>query len=523
MQLLYDNNVMEPQLDAPKVVRKVLESALKRRQTLGNSQTCIERGKESLQQKGIIYCIVNTQCRKVYIGQSMNSAAHRFKQHYHACWNPNSRDLQMYPSWRRHGIDNVFIFPLEKVVVDPGWSQLDNNSRKRLFQNRAYVLEADWVRRLRSWAPHGYNVQFGGKRKKCRHAKHNPMAKKTRNLPSATPGIGRQFAYRDWKRRIKYLVGTLASNRWSTKQVNKYKKSNLGKMIRVMQQLVDSQDYLEYPADQFTEVLRRLRICKKIPLPRVSSRRKLENPLVFRVLWHTSMLEGVPLMRILKEAGGWPEELAAAKDRLIIAKKLHRTLGDRICNYRKIAKNVEDRVEFDDWNKCPCRSLFHGRYRPKGGCVITMNTSIAGCATLTNLLDEGARFRENVEVNHQSLLRGAVAEFVERASKELQVDRSAFDLWKENVLTATLKQLPPPKVGLRSILDRPTVNHRLKYLQKHLVIVITDKAAKNFSFICRNYYLKVLNDELSSVEGAYQDCHLSMTNIFDDYYGMLYY
>jgi len=38
MQEVYDNNVMSPQKEAPKVVRKVLASALKNRQTLGNRQ-----------------------------------------------------------------------------------------------------------------------------------------------------------------------------------------------------------------------------------------------------------------------------------------------------------------------------------------------------------------------------------------------------------------------------------------------------------------------------------------------------
>ena len=112
MQQTYDNNVMGPQADAPKVVRKVLGSAFKRRQALGDSQACLEQGHHALEQKGIIYCIVNTLSRKIYVGQSMNSAAHRFKQHHSACWDPKSRDLKMYPSWRRHGIENIFILPV---------------------------------------------------------------------------------------------------------------------------------------------------------------------------------------------------------------------------------------------------------------------------------------------------------------------------------------------------------------------------------------------------------------------------
>jgi len=36
-------------------------------------------------------------------------------------------------------------------------------------------------------------------------------------------------AYRDWKRRIRYIVGTLAKGRWTNTQTHKYSKSNLSR------------------------------------------------------------------------------------------------------------------------------------------------------------------------------------------------------------------------------------------------------------------------------------------------------
>jgi len=71
-------------------------------------------------------------------------------------------------------------------------------------------------------------------------------------------------------------------------------------------------------------------------------------------------------------------------------------------------------------------------------------------------------------------------------------------------------------------LDNPVVKHRLKFLLKYLVLVPTDKAAKNFAFICRHHYQKVLNDELNSNDGAYADCDLNKMSIFDTFQGELY-
>jgi len=234
------------------------------------------------------------------------------------------------------------------------------------------------------------------------------------------------------------------------------------------------------------------------------------------------MLEGVPLMKIMKEAKDFPAEREAAKDRLIIAKKLRRTTGDRICNYRKAAKQVESTTNFDDWNDCPCRKLFDKKYRPGHGCVLTMDTTIARNKTLIKLLNEGTRYREDREVDSQAILAGALGGFIERMAFQLNVDRDLFSAWKLNDLNTTREQLLPPKVGLRSILDNPVVKHRLKFLLKHLVLVPTDKAAKNFAFICRRHYQKVLNDELNSNDGAYAECDLNKINIFDTFQGELY-
>jgi len=85
------------------------------------------------------------------------------------------------------------------------------------------------------------------------------------------------------------------------------------------------------------------------------------------------MLKGVPLMKIMKEAKDFPAGHEAAKHRFIIAKKLRLTTGDGICNYRKAAKQVESRTDFDDRNDCPCRKLFDKKYSPSYHCVLTMD------------------------------------------------------------------------------------------------------------------------------------------------------
>lgn len=181
MQQMYDNCLMELDESTPKVVRKVLNSARRRRLELGGFQSSLDPGRKALDVAGIIYVVVNTKSKKLYVGQSVNNASHRFKQHYRAAFNDKARDLKMYPIWRKYGIDHIYIFPLQRVEIERDWWELDYKARQALFQNRAYPIEYDWIRRLRTWMPYGYNVQFGGKQKRCRHAKRNPMAKNRNN------------------------------------------------------------------------------------------------------------------------------------------------------------------------------------------------------------------------------------------------------------------------------------------------------------------------------------------------------
>jgi len=79
-----------------------------------------------------------------------------------------------------------------------------------------------------------------------------------------------------------------------------------------------------------------------------------------------------------------------------------------------------------------------------------MDTTIARNKTLIKLLNEGTRHREDIEVDSQAILAGALGGFTERMAFQLNVDRDLFSAWKLNVLNATREQLPPPKVGLRS-------------------------------------------------------------------------
>ena len=78
------------------------------------------------------------------------------------------------------------------------------------------------------------------------------------------------------------------------------------------------------------------------------------------------------------------------------------------------------------------------------------------------------------------------------------------------------------------VLKDPEVVEYLNKLKSRFVIVPVDKAAKNFAFICRSYYIKVLMQELgvsssSEVTGnsVYKPVQNTLNNIIQNHKSVL--
>ena len=98
---------------------------------------------------GYIYKIINLINQKMYIGQTINTIEHRWKDHLdtHLNMNSKSRYCILYNAMRKYGAEN---FKIELV------EQCDDN----LLDER----EQYWIRQFNSYYiyNHGYNMTWGG-------------------------------------------------------------------------------------------------------------------------------------------------------------------------------------------------------------------------------------------------------------------------------------------------------------------------------------------------------------------------
>ena len=104
---------------------------------------------EDLDHEGIIYAIIQTHSRHLYVGQSINSAYTRFKQHF---W---KRTLQQTPLQQAMSKcfdirSAFFVIPLQKVPIEEWGSIRPREKQVEMFRRAANALEQQWITDLES-------------------------------------------------------------------------------------------------------------------------------------------------------------------------------------------------------------------------------------------------------------------------------------------------------------------------------------------------------------------------------------
>lgn len=93
-----------------------------------------------------IYIIKNKCNNKCYIGQTINSIKYRLKKHK-AQINCKSQCSALYSAFRKYGVENFYIESL-----------LSGDFNKEKLNS----LEIEYIKRLNTLSPNGYNLQGGG-------------------------------------------------------------------------------------------------------------------------------------------------------------------------------------------------------------------------------------------------------------------------------------------------------------------------------------------------------------------------
>lgn len=213
-------------------------------------------------------------------------------------------------------------------------------------------------------------------------------------------------------------------------------------------------------------------------------------------------IEMINLGRILRDPdirNAFPLE---DSDKPMIVYKYTKPVRNKIVNYRQ---TVQSSV-YDDWmaseGRCDCQySPFKDNHHDH---VITGNLNIVQNRKLKALLSKGTNYREAKTINwryNKKEILNSLTNYINGRCEKLGMPLAAFSEWKSKIVECinlkinVLKRRIPHYRPSRSVFTDDMASQELDRLQNKYVISVVDKAGKNYSFICKWYYMKILYNE----------------------------
>ena len=133
------------------------------------------------------------------------------------------------------------------------------------------------------------------------------------------------------------------------------------------------------------------------------------------------------------------------------------------------------------------------------GHLVTGDLNIVRNDKLRDLLHKGPKHREHVSFSwHQNLdiIMDACEAYARRWEKKEDVELDTLSEWIKSIGDVLKRKIRRLKHSVNtrheSIFSDPDVVTELSRLHENFVIVPADKASKNYTFVCKRYYVDIL-------------------------------
>jgi hypothetical protein len=492
----------------PRRLRSVWRSALGVRHQLqqsGNDQTCLRRGKNALHVSGIIYAIVSSKSQRVYVGQTIHSALHRFHQHV-----AHARKGEMTPLHvhiRKVGLHAFYLIPLEKIPTSH--YMIHGNHDVNKFRSLANDRERHWIERLHAYQPRGFNVEYASRKRAKRNRTSKKMCwakdkseseeKVERFIPPLAPPSSarppapapaprrpyqfvpspaylcqRQFGYRNFVRRCIHLLSLYRRDPLLLQKVNwsHYLARNLWRLLGFFKLEANKQGWDPDAVNCISDCINQHLLIR----PKIKAAEKSQGKPCIALEWTSNLLRSIPLRKFLQctaSRESFPGDSALLGE-VRVAKKLSEPLGRSVFNYSAAARKL---FEFNAMlsNKesndaaalplCPCHSEFNAEFRPNGGCVFTGDVGIVSSTSLRRLLAMGAKLRVHTASDPLDAVKQALESFIDSCSQRDKIAKEEFSHWRATIVDMCNEKLSklnshakiPPSESVASPSPSPSI------------------------------------------------------------------
>ncbi|MCP4052936.1 MAG: hypothetical protein GY739_07705 [Mesoflavibacter sp.] len=214
-----------------------------------------------------------------------------------------------------------------------------------------------------------------------------------------------------------------------------------------------------------------------------------------------------------------------------LAFRLKEPMSLTLCNYSKELSKFDTSKMKHFQSRCEC-VVSPYKYDPCGH-IVTGDLSIIRNRELEHVFYRGTKFRENCGVDWKELekeLQKLTETYILKIARFNKVDVIEFKQYKIGILQKIREiiskfELRYPSKKFESIFSNFEIRNKLKLLQERFIICCADKAANNYVFVCKYYYLSTICAELGiSFDGTtekwvaqgnrtYSVCNLSSDDI----------
>ena len=207
-----------------------------------------------------------------------------------------------------------------------------------------------------------------------------------------------------------------------------------------------------------------------------------------------------------------------------------RSVASKIFNYKRSLQQIDFNSLSQNPRPCTCPAS-ECLYAPCGH-VMTGDLSIVQIEKLRIFLHKGPKFREPVSFSwHQNfdIIMDAREAYARQWAKKEDIELDTLSEWIKSISELVIRKIWWLKhfVNTRSesIFREPDVVHELSGLHENFVIVPTDKASNNYTFVCKRHYVDILIEELgpNSLPGnpTYNLTDFSASEVLDNHKSVL--
>ena len=249
-------------------------------------------------------------------------------------------------------------------------------------------------------------------------------------------------------------------------------------------------------------------IDTKLYKPKLSAPRKSAPKHICTVNFDNKSIEAISLSQILNHPDivmALPCDLRDKDSIPVVTYKLGGTIRNKILNYKETVNSisVDEEVSFClNTDTCDCaESEFCD---PHHKHIITGDLRLIKNSKLRKLMTKGPNYREPRTINFSKALteiKCAINACIETLASKTKHSIATFNNWKDSVLTRVQQKINTLKNRLKPEKTKPTlhdpeVKTYLELLHRRFVVVPIDKAANNFAFVCKRFYISQLFSEV---------------------------